>query len=155
MGESTEREPDAADWDADEIVARIDRLPSTSLHRLSCGNIAEIAPHIEASPRRAAGITAGRELFRQFCPRDAGTDGTVLQRSRIVVEPSELREFRLCLSEEVADGRDARRVDIIDNAARYNDVAHQPMPNAASAARSGHQLRGHWLEPRDDDRLAR
>jgi hypothetical protein len=81
-------------------------------------------------------------LLGERAAQDAGADGAVLERGRVVVESDERREFLLRLGDQGTDRGDAGGIDVLRHAARHDDVAHQPMAESG-IGRAQHALAQH------------
>src|SRR6185312_2164035 len=109
---------------------RIDIALAPARHRESepvVRRIAGAATRIEAAARGTPNIAADAELRRERRIDDAGADGAILQRGRLVIEPDQAGEFP---PDDVHHGVDRRAPlggKIESDAAGHDAIAHQPM----------------------------
>ena len=94
------------------------------------GRVAGGASRIEAAARRASDISTGAEPAREGRLHDAGRNGAVLQRSGVVVQLDKPRKHFAEFDEQHAQLRGTVGRHIARDAARHDDVHHQPVAEA-------------------------
>ncbi len=120
-------------------LANTHPYPSVDITRLEHGNveietmigrIADCLAGVESAAAGTPDIPAGPELPRQLAAQNPGAGGAVLQRGGIVVKLDELREQPANFVQRRRDLPRAVCSEITRDAARHDDIHHQPMPKA-------------------------
>ena len=128
----------------------------TSKDSRSYGRIRQSpAGHRSLAPGGAADITAGAELLcREFRLEDAGRDGAVLQRGRVVIERDQGREQRLgfrrgasCRTGEICRDADRPRC----RRARRSRASGDGRSNVSAARSTRSRNTAQWASIREKD----